>query len=128
MSGGNGKGNNILRPGQNMPQGHVLGPGGMDVKEMELREALHLDYAMASNLQQGIMMAGDIVKKYDPDGPFSDVPERERQRTEGAQLTSDLTEMQLRLLRSIRKKTKKCKPFSGMKDLKFIDMEDATEV
>lgn len=123
MGGGNGK-RRMLSPGENVQQGQLLGPGQMDVKDRELQSS----YGMASNLHQVVAMAGDLVKGLDPEGPFRDSPERERQLKEALEVRKDFVEMELRILRTIRGQTKKCAPFKGMKDLKFIDTDDAKEV
>jgi len=126
MNGGNGKAK-ILKPGQNVPQGQILGPGGMDARELELRRELEYDYVMSTNLQQAVAMAGDLVKKFQTDA-FADSPEGGRQLQEALELHKDLAEMQLRILRVIRRKTKKCEPFSKMKDLKFSQLDGGEEV
>ena len=126
MNGGNGKAK-ILMPGQEMPQGQILAPGGMTQKEAELRNSLGQEYQMSTNLQQAVAMAGDLVKKFQLE-PFEKSPERDRQLREALELHKDLAEMQLRILRVIRRKTKKCEPFSKMTDLKFSQLDDAEEV
>jgi len=124
MGNGNGGGkpsgrNRVLKPGQGMPQGIHLGPGTINDKEIGFRQDLELDVVMAQNLQQVIMMAGDIPKKYHAVEGFQDAPAKERHTKEALALHDDFVEMQIRLMRGIRSKIKKCAPFSGMKDLKF---------
>lgn len=126
-SGGNGHGR-LLRPGEGISQGQVLGQGGMGPKELELRQKMEFNLVMASNLQQAIAVAGDMVKKYNKENPnYMDAPEGERHRAEALDVHEDFVEMQLRMLRTIRGQMKKCSPFSGMKDLKFKDVADIKE-
>lgn len=127
---GNGKGKfRKVQPGQEVAQGQILGQGGMEAREMQVREDLNLDLMLVPPLQQGVTLAAAIVKRFtitEEDTTFEDSPDRERQLAEAMQLHADFVEMDLRLLATIRSKMKKCSPFSKMKDLKFID--DAKEV
>jgi len=127
QKGGNGHGRMIL-PGQGVPQGQVLGQGGLDPKELELRHKLEYNLVLASNLQQSLAMSGDLVKKYKETGNYDDVPEGSRHLAEALAVHEDLAEMQLRMLRTLRGQFKRCAPFKGMQDLKFTDTEDVKEV
>ena len=130
MSGKNG-GSRPLKPGQNVHQGQVLGQGGMEAKEMELREDLNKDLMMLSPLQQSLSYAGAIVTKLTvtgEDSTFQDSPERERQLSEAMDVHKDFVEMEIRLLKTIRRKMKKCAPFKDMKDLKLGDEQQVVEV
>jgi len=127
MGGGNGK-KRLLMPGQNVTQGQELRPGAPTPQEMENRQKLEMELIMLGNVHQARIAAGDVAKTLHSVEAFADAPDRDRQLQEALLIHRDYAEAQLRILKTVRSKLKKCAPFKGMKDLKFGSDEDTTDV
>jgi len=115
-------------PGQQAPQGQVVGQGGMSASEVQARTEYEFAVMMSRQLQTELVIAADLVETYSANECFKDSVYAKRLAKEALSVHSDLAEMQVRMLQTVRSKLKKCAPFSGMKDLKFSELEDAKKV
>jgi len=125
---GNGKGPKLLMPGQQAPQGQVVGQGEMSATEVQARTEFEFAIMMSRQIQYELVIAADLVETYSGNESFTVARDAKRLAEEALGVHTDLAEMQIRMLRTVRSKLKKCAPFSGMNDLKFSGLEDAKKV
>jgi len=118
-----------------MSGGRILGEGGGGIpqlggpitqEELANRQKMEMDLVMVQNIQQALVMCGDLVRvtgeETDNLKAFKNVPDREVHNKQALALHADLSEMQIRMLETFRKSLKDCAPFCHIKGLNLRDI------
>jgi hypothetical protein len=118
MSGGR----MLDNPGGGIPQ---LG-GPITQEELANRQKMEMNLVMVQNIQQALVMAGDLVRVTGEETEnlkaFINVPDREVHNKQALKLHADLSEMQILMLEKFRKSLKDCSPFCNIKGLNLRDI------